>query len=95
MENNEFLETVKAATGKTAAELARTHHIDKGNLSRMASGAIPIPDDLAAELAVDAGLNPIRVLADLKGGRWIQVKRDFWTFIAHANPSKWIKTGPR
>jgi len=95
MDNNEFLDQVKKATGKTAAQLARDHHVQKSSLSDMKSGKHPIPDGLVAELAVDAGMNPIKALAELKGGRWIQVKRDFWRFIAHANPRKWIKTGTR
>ena len=83
----------KAHTGRA---LARVLNRTEQQISNWKTGRDPIPDEAIAEMATYVGDDPIKVLADERGGAWKRVAhalRDkvsagFDWLLLHANPRR-------
>lgn len=83
----------KAHTGRA---LARVLNRTEQQISNWKTGRDPIPDEAIAEMAAYLGDDPIRVLADERGGAWKRVAHalrekasaGFDWLLSHANPRR-------
>lgn len=83
----------KSRTGRALANAIGWH---ESQISHWKKGREPIPDDAIAALAVYLGEDPIKALADERGGAWkrvAQALRDkvsagFDWLLLHANPRR-------
>jgi hypothetical protein len=94
MNNKDFLEKIKENTDLTASEIGEHFHIDKSSLSKMQQGKLTIPDPIIAQLATEAGLDPITTIAALKGGRWLAVKKKLASLASKAAKKMAPKKAP-
>lgn len=83
----------KSRTGRALAQAIGWH---ESQISHWKNGREPMPDDAIAAIAVYLGEDPIKVLADERGGAWKRVAHalrekvsaGFDWLLLHANPRR-------